>query len=580
MGLWQRIRRSIRTRPRSRPAPQAPDAPAAKAGAGTPGPGKAASGTGHAAGGRTADQGGPGGGPGQGIKDGASPALSGGLLSPRLVDNLETFHQLFGDSDDYTFRSFTLGEEAPVEGAILYLEGVADSKTINDTILEALMVEARLVPPNKMGKQQFWDRLYHGLMHMGSVKQATTVDEVSYLVATGFVAFFLDGTPQAMLVEAKGWDKRGISQPASKAVIRGPRDGFIETLRVNTAMIRRRIRDPNLKLKTVQIGRRTKTDVAILYLAGVANPGLVDEVKQRLDRLDVDAVLESGYIEQLIEDDWLSPFPQVQASERPDECAAALLEGRVCILVDNTPFALIVPVALNTLMHSSEDYYHRWLPATAMRVVRIIANFLALLLPALYIAVTSFHSEVLPTKLALSLAASREGVPFPTWLEALIMEFSFELLAEAGVRLPKNIGQTIGIVGALIIGQAAVQAGIVSQVVVIVVAFTSIGSFSMPSYDVALTFRILRFFLMGLAALGGLYGIILGLVLILAHLARLKSFGVGYLGPLAPGYMSDRKDTLLRAPLVAMHRRPYLWGPVDTKRLDDKRRESPTEGSP
>ncbi len=509
----------------------------------------------------------------------AGDSWRGEKLSEHLEENLDRVQGAIAGSDDITVRRFVLGHEAAVRAAIVYVEGLTDKTEIEDRILKSSMILSRLTEPHdgEVGGDRFFPALEEAVLNLGSVKRVQTLDEALTLALTGFTVLLVDGFGYALALETKGWAQRSIDEPESQTVIRGPRDGFTETLRVNTALLRRRIRDPNLKIKSVQIGKRSKTDVAVAYISDLAPPRLVEEVHLRLKTVDMDIILESGYIEQFIEDNWLSPFPQVQATERPDECAAALMDGRVCIIVDNTPFALIVPTNLNAQMQTPEDYYHRWMQASVIRVIRVLANLLALVLPALYIALVAYNPEMLPTKLALSIAASRENVPFSAWLEVFMMEISFELLVEAGARLPHPIGQTIGIVGGLIIGQAAVQAKIVSQVVVIVVAVTSIGSFAIPKYDLAVTFRTLRFFLMATATLFGFYGLTMGLLLILAHAASLKSFGVGYLSPWSPTRTDAFGDTIIRAPWPSLKKRPAFFAAQDRWRINDERAELPEE---
>ncbi len=472
------------------------------------------------------------------------------------------------------FREWRIGGEQGFDAALIFVEGMVDKTVINEEILRPLMFEVEETKVDKAtSNEEFYHFILKSALSVADIKEVEEYDTSVFHLMAGMVVFLIDGFSKAILIEAKGWEHRGITEPETETIIRGPRDGFSETLRVNTALIRRRIRDPNLKIETIQIGRRTKTDIALLYMADIAEPKILDDVKGRLNDIDTDSILESGYLEQFIEDTWLSPFPQVQATERPDEVAAGLLEGRVGILTDNTPFALLVPATLNSLMQSSEDYYQRWLIGSFTRLIRFFANFLALVLPSLYIALTSFHPEMIPTRLALSIAASREGVPFPAFMEAFIMEGAIELLREAGVRLPSPIGQTVGIVGGLIIGEAAVSANIVGSIMVITVALTAISSFAVPTYDVAIAFRLLRFFLMIMATFLGLYGIILGLMIILSHMATLKSFGVSYLSPWSPFAPSDLKDSLIRSPIMAMRKRPSFMSTKDPDRMDVNRRD-------
>ena len=313
-------------------------------------------------------------------------------------------------------------------------------------------------------------------------------------------------------------------------------------------------------------------ELVIAYIDEIVKPNLVKEVRKRIETIHLDDVAESGYIEQLIEDNYLSPFTQVQSTERPDRVVAALLEGRVAILLDGTPFALIVPVTFNMLLQSPEDYYERWLSSSLIRLLRYFAAGISLFGPSLYIAFVSFHQGLIPTKLALSMMATRQGVPFPALIEALIMEVAIEILREAGLRLPKPIGPTMGIVGGLVIGEAAVQAGIVSPIMVIVVALTAISSFAIPQYNAGITLRMLRFVAMFSAALFGLYGIILFFLFLCSHLVKLKSFGVSYLSPTVPYRAGDWKDFMVRMPFRMMKHRPRLLKPKDSVRKGNKRK--------
>lgn len=304
------------------------------------------------------------------------------------------------------------------------------------------------------------------------------------------------------------------------------------------------------------------------YVDGIVNPNIVKEVNKRLASIDMDDAPETGYIEQWIEDNFLSPFPQISHTERPDKVVAALMQGKVAILLDGTPFALIAPVTFGNTLQSPEDYYERWMVASLIRILRYVGAFIAVFLPALYIAFVSYHPGMIPSKLAFSIAATREGVPFPAFVEALLMEATMELLREAGVRLPRPIGQTIGIIGGIVIGEAAVAAGIVSPIMVIIVAITAVASFSMPSYSTAIAFRMLRFGFMAAAALFGLYGVILAYIAVNIHLVNLKSLGVPYTAPFAPSLFRDWKDLVVRSPITMLSSRPQYMQTDDKVRMD------------
>lgn len=370
---------------------------------------------------------------------------------------------------------------------------------------------------------------------------------------------------------------RGLEEPSSQTVVRGPKEGFTETLRINTSLIRRRIKNTNLWIETLSVGEKTQTDVALLYIKGIANDKIIQEVRNRMNKINIDAILESGYIEELIQDESYTIFPTIHNTERPDAACGSLLEGRIIIMVDGTPFVLIVPALFIEFFQSSEDYYQRADISTLLRLLRFLCLFLALLTPSAYIAVTTFHQEMLPTRLLISLAAQREGVPFPAIVEAIMMEITFEILREAGVRMPRAVGPAISIVGALVLGQAAVEAGVVSATMVIIVSLTAIASFVSPTFNMGIAIRILRFVFMILAATFGLFGIIIGLIIMVAHLASLRSFGVPYLSPMAPFIAGDQKDAILRIPLWGMLSRPRLISQKDIKRENSSSPKPPKQ---
>jgi hypothetical protein len=396
--------------------------------------------------------------------------------------------------------------------------------------------------------------------------ERTLFTEIVDDILAGLTVLLVDTVDGALSLPQLGFKQRSVSEPPTEALVRGPRDGFIETLRVNITLLRRKLRDPNLRVELLRVGRRTNTEVAICYIADVANPSIVEDIRTRIKGIDVDGVLETGYLEQIIEDHHFSPFPQIQNTERADRAVANLLEGRVIVLVDGTPFCLILPSVFNQFYQAPEDYYERFLIATMVRGIRIIALFFSLTFTSLYVALISFHSEMLPTKFAVAVAGGRAGVPFPSVAEAFFMELSMEVLREAALRLPKAIGPTVSIVGALVIGEAAVRAGVVSPLMVIVVALTSIGSFAVPSYSAAIALRIVKFPIIMAAGTFGLYGVMLAVIGLVIHLASLKSVGVPYLAPFAPMKADDFKDTIFRLPLWAMTKRPSVLRTSDSTR--------------
>jgi len=481
--------------------------------------------------------------------------------------NLDNLKRILNAPSDFIQRIFTIGDSEK-KCAIVCIDGLVDKDMINDQLIKNIqlgMQTARKEVP--ASSDEIIKKLKNEVLSTYELKIADILDDVLLAILSGDTALFINGTDKVLLVGSKGWDSRGINEPQTESLVRGPREGFTENIRTNTMLVRRQVKDPNLRLESSKVGRRSKRDLVVCYVEGIVHPDIVAEVKRRLKTIDIDEVAESGTIEQWIEDSSLSPFPQVLHTERPDRVTSAILQGKVAILLDGTPFVLIAPITFVSLFQSQEDYYERWLIGSLLRILRYVAAFFAVFLPALYIALVSFHQGMIPSKLAFSIAGSREGVPFPAIIEALMMEATLELLREAGIRLPKPIGQTIGIVGGLVIGEAAVQAGLVSPVMIVAVAVTAISSFAIPSYGAGIAFRILRFGTMLAAGIFGLYGIILTYIMINIHITRLKSFGIPYSTPFSPMFYRDWKDVVIRAPITAISKRPQYMQTVDETRI-------------
>ncbi|RBW67330.1 spore germination protein [Bacillus taeanensis] len=478
-------------------------------------------------------------------------------LHTHLLENLAEIRRALGHSNDLVIRKFRIGKEGKICGGAVYIDGLVDKDLVHE-MLDSFMYNMRNVEitvPN----DEFICTFDEMALANGETMALDNFNALYDILLSGDTIFLFDECKKSIATATKGWDHRSVSEPTSQIVVRGPQEAFTETLRTNTALIRRKIKDPNLWIEARKIGSRTKTDIAVMYIKDIADENVVQEIHRRLDEIEIDAILESGYIEELIQDEAFTPFPTIYNSERPDSIAAGLLEGRVAILVDGTPFVLLVPALFTQFLQSAEDYYHRS-DFGLLRMLRLVAMFISLLAPSLYIAVTTFHQEMLQTTLLISIAAQREGIPFPAFIEALLMEFTFEILREAGVRMPRAVGSAISIVGALVLGEAAVQAGLVSPAMVIVVSITAISSFIFPVFSLSIPIRMLRFALMGLAASFGLFGIIVGLIALVLHLSSLKSFGVPYLSPMAPMNFKDQKDTFFRFPIWDLNTRPHLIG--------------------
>ncbi|TYP78137.1 spore germination protein [Paenibacillus methanolicus] len=469
-------------------------------------------------------------------------------LHSSLQDNLELFRTAFNNSSDLVIREWSLGEKQSIHAALLFVAGLVDDQIVSQFILSPLL-------PNWIQQEERkLDIFKQHLLPIGGMHETDDFDSLLTGLLSGNTVLLCDHCDRGLLINSKGGDKRSIEEPSSQTVIRGPRDGFTESLTTNIALVRRRIVNANLWSEQYRIGQVTRTEVSMLYMHGIASKKIIDEVRARLQRIEIDGILESGYIEELIQDQHVTVFPTVYNSERPDVIAAGLLEGRVAIVVDGTPFVLLVPALFTHFFQAAEDYYQRFDISTLIRCLRYFGFIIALLGPSLYIAITTFHHDMLPPQLLISLTSQREGIPFPAFIEALMMELTFELLREAGIRLPRAVGQSISIVGALVIGQAAVEAGIVSAAMVIVVSITAIASFTMPAYNMAISVRILRFGIMGLAAGFGLFGIVAGVIATIQHMCHLQSFGVPYMSPLAPVNKAKQRDTFLRAPWRLMQK--------------------------
>lgn len=481
------------------------------------------------------------------------------LLSSDLEENIKVIKDSLSHSSDLVIRKLTLDNNNHKKAALIFIDGMSNHKTINECILNPLM---SLQFPYQ-GEKDYLQHIKNNIT-IDCIQEIETLQEVFDYCLAGDTVLIFDKARKALSLNTKGWESRGITEPQTEAVVRGPREGFTETLRSNTALLRRKIKDPNLVMESLSLGEVTKTTVTIAYIKGIANPKLITEIKSRLIRIKTDAILESGYIEEFIEDNPFSPFATIANSEKPDVIAGKLLEGRAAIFVDGTPFVLTMPMLFIESFQSAEDYYSRPYYTSIIRSLRFLSFFISIISPATYVALTTFHQELIPTTLLITMAAAREGIPFPAVLEVLGMGVVFEILREAGVRLPRPVGQTVSIVGALVLGDAAVSAGIVSAPVVIVIALTAISSFVIPAQgDVA---SILRLTLTVSAGIMGGFGVVFVLLAVLIHLCSLRSFGVPYFSPLEHFSPRDLKDVFVRFPLWAMNDRPSLIGKYNRKR--------------
>jgi spore germination protein KA len=475
-------------------------------------------------------------------------------VEKHIDNNIITIKKLLEKNDDVVFREFEMFINKPVKVFLCYISTLSKSEYINQYVAKPLLEPNYTSKYKSVSEESILQIVKNNLLDVGGLLEITIVDDVLNSILSGKAALFIDGYDTVLIIEAQGFASRNVTEPDTESVVRGPREGFTENIEVNTGLIRRKIINPNLFFEKFTLGKQTHTKIRIAYIDGIANKKIVEEVKSRLQKIDIDSILESGYIEQLIEDHPKSIFPTVGNSEKPDIIAAKLLEGKVAILCDGTPFVLSVPYLFIENLQISEDYYSRPYFASTIRLLRLLALFLTVTTPAFYVSLTSYHHAMIPTVLLTSMAAAEEAVPFPVLIETLVIGTAFEILREAGVRLPRPVGSAISIVGALIIGEGAVQAGLVSAPMVIAMALTGISSFIVPAINDAVVLS--RLFFVLLAGILGLYGVLIGFLIILAHMCSLRSFGVSYLTPHAPIILREWKDTLIRAPLWKMNVRP------------------------
>lgn len=480
-------------------------------------------------------------------------------------------------NSDIVVREFTLNaRNKQYKALLLFIDGMVDSELINDNVLEALMLrnqantfegtqnqivneaKASNITVKKVKKFNLEDYVFNCLLPQNSVKKVTTFDEAFSGVNMGNCLLFIDTLSVAYDIDVKGFKQRNIEAPTNEIVIKGPQESFVENIRTNTSMVRRIVNNENLIIENIDVGKLTKTKCCVCYMKNITNSDLVAEVKYRLSNLEIDALLSSGELQQLIEDQNRYSIPQILLTERPDKATKYLYNGRVVVLVNGNPYVLIMPATLVDFISSPEDSNLKFQFANFIKFLRLLAIIITLLLPGFYVAISDFHQELLPTELLFSVLASRENVPFPIIFEILIMEISFELIREAGLRVPSPIGPTIGIVGALVLGQAAVSASIVSPILIIVVAITAIASFAIPDFSFGFHLRIMRFIFIFLGYIAGFFGIAFGICIYVCILCSINSFGVPYMAPYGPVTNLNQSGFFLK-PVWKREKRPdYL----------------------
>lgn len=491
------------------------------------------------------------------IHDNKHTSVSGKKITVELKDNQETFRKIFSDCDDVKFENFQFGPRFKIHTMMIYCDSLVQKN--NENYIKSVILD--LVPQDLPQSEDITlSKIKSYYENNGITSKSVSVfsemKEAVTAVLNGTILVVIDGWDKVIGIAANSVEKRPVQEPQNEVVVHGPREGTTESLTTNLGLIRSRLKSTEFKINKKSTGKQTNQDLAFCYVDGAVDPNTLQEFLNRIETIKDEEILDTSYIAELLEDSTYSPFPQYRITERPDIAVASLLDGKIIVLVEGSGSILICPGLFNEFFQSPADYYERTLFSSFIRLTRIIAYMISLILPSLYIALSTFHVELIPTVLLIAILDTREGIPYPALIEGIILIFFFELLQEAGVRLPRPIGSTVSIVGALIIGEAAINAGIASPIMVVVIALTGIASFSIPQYDFGTSSRILRVPLMILAAMLGGFGLMIGLLLIYLHLSTIRTLGQPYLGTFGPIKKGVIRDSFLRAPLKRLLRSP------------------------
>ena len=474
-------------------------------------------------------------------------------VSDTLEHNKKIIHAIFSNCSDLIIREVKITNNPQFGAMLVYINNMTKAGLIEETIIQKLTQKNEIYAYNPNSKK--YSQYLLGVRDEDIFMDMSKVVES---ILSGKLVLFIDGINEALIININNPPGRNVEEPQVESVIRGPREGFTESIATNIALIRKKIKSTNLKMESYIIGRETRTDVVIAYLSNIANEKIVSEVKERLNKIDIDAVLSANYIKEYIEDEPTGVFPTINSTEKPDVLAGKLLEGRIAIIIDGTPLVITVPAIFIEFLVTNEDYNFKFIPATVNRWIRYISLIISTTLPGIYLAITTFHQELIPTPLLITFMKTRSDVPYPASVECFIMLFAYEILREAGVRMPKAVGQSISVVGAVVLGQAAVEAGIVSTPMVLLVAITSISAFAVPSTDMTAALILPRFLLLFLGSILGLLGVTSGIVVVCIKLISIRSFGVPYMGPIAPFISNEIADVFVRRPIWVKFRRSWL----------------------
>lgn len=477
-------------------------------------------------------------------------------FSTSLSDSIRAFEQALRAprNGDFILHEFKCMD---ADAALMFIDGMSDRNILNLSVLKpCLSADAVDIVPEARAAY-----VLENILSASGAALESDFNAALHMMLSGRAVLMLDGCAQAIVCDVPGYERRAVSQPITESVIIGPHEGFNENLRTDITLIRRMIRSPRLVTEMLEVGREVKTRVAIMYMDGVARASTIDALRTRVSSLDVAALTDIGQIEQLIEDSPSSLVPQHLMTERPDRAASCLLDGQVLLLCDGSPLALIAPVTLFHLIHASDDTNMRWEYGTFIRIVRVAGMLLSMLLPGLYLALVLFHPEVIPLGLLTSIMETHAKVPFPTVIEVLTLVLSFDLIQESATRVPGALGSTLGIVGALILGEAAVSADIISPILVIVVALTGLGNYAVPDYQLSVALRILRLLFIFAGSVAGLFGLSLAALFCMTYICGLTSLGEPFMAPIAP-YRPHNPDILLRMPLYKQNKRLFIADPA------------------
>lgn len=491
-------------------------------------------------------------------------------VSNTLELNKKYMNYIFSNCSDLIIREVKITNNPQFGAMLVYINNMTKTGLIEETVIQKL-TQKNEVYAYYPGSKQYSQYL----LGIRDEDIYADIKKAVESILSGKLVLFIDGINEALMININNPPGRSVEEPQVESVVRGPREGFTESITTNLVLTRKKIKSTNFKMESFVIGRETKTDVVIAYILNIANEKIVNEVRERLNKIDIDSVLSANYIKEYIDDEPLSVFPTINSTEKPDVVAGKLLEGRVAIFIDGTPLVITVPAIFFEFLITNEDYNYKFIPATINRWIRYICFFISLTLPGVYLSITTFHQELIPTPLLITFMKARSGLPYPAIVECFIMLFSFEILREAGVRMPKAVGQSISVVGAVVLGQAAVEAGIVSTPMVLLVAITSISSFAIPSTDMTAALTLPRLILLLLGSISGLVGVASGIVIICIRIISIRSFGVPYMGPVVPVISNEITDVFARRPLWTKFRRNWLIiGKHSTRRKQESRSKS------